>query len=179
MHLFVLYGPPAVGKLTIGKILSENLQIPLVDNHSITNPLARVFGWGHPEQYRLGEKFRFELFESAAREDKSLITTLGGGGAYYDFFVQTTKRIVESHGGSVVFVRLTSPEDVLFDRVSNQSRVDKFTISEREKLADVFSNNPDVFASVLVPNLIEIDTSKQSPAVSAEMIVQAFKEWGE
>lgn len=174
MKLIFIYGPPSVGKLTVAKELAKLTNFALVDNHSVVTPIAKVFGWGHPEQRRLGEKFRFELFEAAAKEGISLITTFGGGGAYYDAFIQKTKSLVEKHGGSVVFVRLTAPKDVLFERVSDQSRIDKFTIADKDKLADVFERDPDVFAKVFAEDLIEIDTSEHSPADSAAIIADAL-----
>lgn len=176
MKLIFIYGPPAVGKLTVAKELAEILKIPLVDNHSVVTPIAKVFGWGHPEQRRLGDEFRFELFEAAAKEGVSIITTFGGGGKYYDAFIQKTKEVIEKHGGEVIFVRLTAPEEVLFERVANQSRVDKHTISEKEVLAGLFQRNPDVFESVFASNLIEIDTSKHAPEESAKLIAQALNE---
>src|SRR5690349_15125109 len=120
MRLIFLYGPPAVGKLTVGKELAKRLDLPLVDNHSIVNPIARVFGWGHPEQKRLADAFRLELFRSAAREGKSLITTFGGGGEYYNAFIQATLQAVENEGGHVVFVRLIAPKETLTGRVADQ-----------------------------------------------------------
>ena len=172
MQLIFIYGPPAVGKLTVAKELSKILNIPLVDNHSMVTPLAKVFGWGHPEQKRLGDTFRFELFEAAAKENRSLITTFGGGGKYYDGFIQRVRSIIESHGGEVVFIRLVAPKEVLFERVDDQSRIDKFTVSDKERLADLFERVPDVFERALVPDHFEIDTSKYTPKEAAEIIAR-------
>ena len=176
MNLIFLYGPPAVGKLTVAKELSKILGLPLVDIHSIINPLAQVFGWKHPERKRLGDKFRLELFEAAAKEKISLITTFGGGGKYYDGFIQQVKHLVEAQGGQVLFVRLVAPKEVLFDRVEDQSRVDKFTISDKAVLEEVFETTPDVFEKALVPDHLEIDTSKQSPRESAKRIAEYLRD---
>lgn len=173
MKLIFLYGPPAVGKLTVAKELAKKLDLPLVDNHSIVNPIARVFGWGHPEQKRLANEFRLELFASAAKADKSLITTFGGGGKHYDHFIQATLRAVEDNGGEVVFVRLVAPKEALFARVADDSRVQKFTIATEERLSAVFENTPDVFERVLVDREhLEVDTSCYTPEEAAEVIAK-------
>jgi shikimate kinase len=176
MNLIFLYGPPAVGKLTVATELSKILDLPLVDLHSILNPLARVFGWRHPERCRLGDLFRFELFAAAAREQISMITTFGGGGACYDPFIQKVKQIVEAEGGTVIFVRLTAPKEVILERAENQSRVEQSKISDREKLAEHIEKTPDVFERARVPEHLEVDTSKQSPEESAQIIAEALKD---
>lgn len=175
MKLIFLYGAPAVGKLTIAKELAQLLDVPLVDNHSIVNPIARVFGWGHPEQQRLAHEFRVEFFGTAAREGKSIITTSGGGGEYYDYFIKAVLESVRKNGGDVIFIHLIAPKEVLLERVTHQSRVEKFTIAKKEKLLEIFENNPDVFARALVPEHFEIDTSLQAPQESAQMIVNAIR----
>ena len=172
MTLVFLYGPPAVGKLTVAKELSKILNLPLVDNHSVVNPIARVFGWGHPEQKRLADEFRIELYRSAARAGKSLITTFGGGGTHYDKFIQATVRAVEDNGGTVTFVRLTAPRETLVERVADASRVEKFTIATEERLAEVFERTPDVISPALVGPHFEIDTSLQGPEESARIVAE-------
>lgn len=175
MRLIFLYGPPAVGKLTIAKELAQLLDIPLVDNHSIVNPIARVFGWGHPEQQRLAHEFRVEFFGTAAREGKSIITTCGGGGQYYDYFIKAVLESVRKNGGDVIFIHLTAPKEALLERVTHQSRVEKFTIAKKEKLLEIFEHNPDVFARALVPEHLEVDTSTHTPIESAQIIAEYVK----
>lgn len=178
MKLIFLYGAPAVGKFTIAKELAKLLNIPLADNHSIVNPIARVFGWGHPEQQRLAHDFRVDFFSTAAREGKSLITTSGGGGEYYDYLIQAIRDGVRKNGGDVIFVHLTAPKEVLLERVENTSRVEKFTIAEKEKLLALFEKNPDVFARAWVPDHLEVDTSMHTPRESAEIIAEYVRTQG-
>jgi shikimate kinase len=174
MKLIFLYGPPAVGKLTIGKELSKMTGIPLADIHSLINPIAHVFGWDHPERSRLGHEFRIELFRSAAKAGKSLITTFGGGGAYYDDFIQEAKKVVEDNGGQVVFVHLIASREVLLDRVKGDSRAAHQKMTTVESLEKKFNEAPDVFAKALVPEHLELDTSLQSPEASAKIIADSL-----
>lgn len=174
MTLLFLYGPPAVGKLTVARGLSEATGFPLADNHAIVNPIARVFGWDHPERVRLASRFRLELFQTAAKEGISLITTFGGGGAYYDAFVQETKKIVEAEGGEVNFVRLTAPTDVLLQRVVGASRSTHEKMNTPESLETFIDERPDVLARALVGEHLEINSDEHSPEEMVRMITEYY-----
>lgn len=174
MKLIFLYGPPGVGKLTVATELARRTGIPLADNHSFNNPIARVFGWEHPERERLAHQFRTELFQAAAKHDKSLITTLGGGGVWYDDFIQKTKTLVEAEGGQVDFVRLTAPIDVLMSRATETSRSTHEKINTPEILRTFIDSRPDTQIRALVDEHLEIDSSKHSPEEMAQMIISYY-----
>lgn len=175
MNLVFIYGPAAVGKLTVAKALESLTNIPLADNHSLLNPVAKVFGWGHPERERLGRAFRLEFFQAAARADKSLITTFGGGGETYDDFIQDAKQIVEKEGGRVCFVRLTAPTEVLFERVRHDSRARHEKMRDEATLQKKLTETPDVLEAALVGPHLEMDSSKHSPEEMAQMIKECYQ----
>lgn len=54
MNLVFLYGPPAVGKLTVATILAEKTGYTLFHNHQIINLLRNVFGFDSKERRQLG-----------------------------------------------------------------------------------------------------------------------------
>lgn len=174
MNLVFIYGPPAVGKLTVAKALETLTQIPLVDNHSLVNPLAKVFGWDHPERERLSRQFRLAFFQAAARAGKSLITTFGGGGVYYDDFIQEVKRVIEGEGGRVIFVRLHASKNVLLERVRHDSRAHHGKIGSVKELEDKLIRIPDACARALVDTHLELDTSKHVPKEMAEKIKEYY-----
>lgn len=174
MDLIFIYGPAAVGKLTVAKALESLTGIPLADNHSLLNPVAKVFGWDHPERERLGRQFRLEFFQAAARAKKSLITTFGGGGKTYDDFIQDVKRIVEAEGGRVCFVRLFAPEAVLFERVRHDSRARHEKMQDEHTLRKKLTSTPDVLAPALVGDHLEMNTSVDTPTDMAAMIKEYY-----
>ena len=174
MNLVFIYGPAAVGKLTVAKALEALTGIPLADNHSLLNPVAKVFGWDHPERERLGRMFRLEFFQAAARAGKSLITTFGGGGETYDDFIQDVKRVVELEGGRVCFVRLQAPVEVLFERVRHDSRARHEKMQDEEALRKKLTSTPDVLEAALVGSHLEIDSSKNMPEEMASMIKEYY-----
>lgn len=175
MKLIFIYGPPAVGKLTVAKALESLTGIPLADNHSLLNPVAKVFGWDHPERERLGRSFRLEFFQAAARANKSMITTFGGGGETFDDFIKDVCKVVKAEGGEVVFVRLLAPKEVLFERVRHDSRERHAKMRTIEELEEKISRTPDICAKALVGEHLEMDTSEHLPDHMAKMIKEYYQ----
>ncbi len=75
MKLVFIYGPPAAGKLTIARKVSEQTGLSLFHNHLIVDAVGAVFPFGSEQFRRLREKFWFETFEAALQDGRSLIFT--------------------------------------------------------------------------------------------------------
>lgn len=74
--LVVIFGPPAVGKMTVGLELERLTGLPLFHNHMSVDPILRFFDFGTPAFGRLVGEFRRRLFEEvAASELPGLIFT--------------------------------------------------------------------------------------------------------
>lgn len=65
MHLVMLFGPPAVGKMTVGRELARLTPYRLFHNHATIEPLLDVFDWGTPAFETLKEEFRRRVVEEA------------------------------------------------------------------------------------------------------------------
>ena len=65
----VLVGPPAVGKMTVGKALSAQTGFPLFHNHIPIEAVLPVFEFGSPEFDRLVSGFRRAILEEVARSE--------------------------------------------------------------------------------------------------------------
>lgn len=73
--LLVVFGPPAVGKMTVGRRLVQRTGFRLFHNHMTIEPLAEVFGYGTPPYNVLNEEFRRRVMEEAARHGVDLVFT--------------------------------------------------------------------------------------------------------
>ena len=60
-ELLVIIGPPAVGKMTVGRALCARSDFRLFHNHHTIEPLADVFGFGSPSFDQLKDELRRDV----------------------------------------------------------------------------------------------------------------------
>jgi predicted kinase len=175
--LVYLYGPPASGKLTIAGRLSELTGFPLFHNHLTVTALRPVFSFGSPAFMAANRKVREAVFDVAGGAGISLIFTNNSAWsgpdprARFEAAAESYRRIMESHGGRTVFVRLTAPKSALEERVANESR------QAHDKLVDVVRLREllaELDPSPLHHDDLTIDTGQLSPEESARVIMDAL-----
>jgi hypothetical protein len=77
--LVFVFGPPAVGKMTVGRAIADAGGFRLFHNHHVIEPLLDVFDFETPEFQRLLDEFRQRVLEEAAAADVDLVFTLVWG----------------------------------------------------------------------------------------------------
>jgi DNA polymerase III delta prime subunit len=171
MKHVILYGPPAVGKLTVAEALGELTGWGVVHNHLSNNLVLEAFPYGHPEFSRLVISFRTQLFEAAAkaRVDGLISTLVYAPESLDDKIIAAWKRKVAKHHGQTLFVRLHCKEATLFRRVGDPSRVGHKKIIEKPFLKE-WLKRFDLFADVKGASSLAIDTDKLKPSQAAELI---------
>jgi hypothetical protein len=116
----------------------------------------------------LREQIWLAAFAEAARNDLSLIFTFNPERTVREEFIQDAIAAVESAGGRVIFVELTCAETELERRMEEPSR------KEFGKLASLGQyrslKSAGAFKFPKLPSEISIDTTNQSPAVTAKII---------
>ena len=75
VRLLLIVGPPAVGKMSVGRRIAERGDFRLFHNHHTIEPLVKVFGYGTPPFNILNGEFRRRVVEEAAAHDLDLIFT--------------------------------------------------------------------------------------------------------
>ena len=75
MKLLLIIGPPAVGKMTVGREITRHSTFRLFHNHHTIEPLVEVFGHGTPPFMILNSEFRRRVIEEAAAHRVDLIFT--------------------------------------------------------------------------------------------------------
>lgn len=74
--MLLIIGPPAVGKMTVGREIAAQSAFRLFHNHHTIEPLVEVFGHGTEPFNVLNIEFRRRVIEEAARNKVDLIFTL-------------------------------------------------------------------------------------------------------
>lgn len=69
MQLVILFGPPAVGKMTVGQELAKLTDLKLFHNHLSLELVHQFFDFGTPSFERVDRAVRFAFFEEIARSE--------------------------------------------------------------------------------------------------------------
>jgi len=75
-ELLVIFGPPAVGKTTVGRAVCERTGFRLFMNHHTIEPLSEIFGMDTPPFRTLTSEFRRRVVEEGAAANVRLALTL-------------------------------------------------------------------------------------------------------
>jgi hypothetical protein len=187
MELVVVFGPPAVGKMTVGRELGALTGYPLLHNHLTIEPLLAVFEWSSPSFQRLKEEFRRRVLEEAvASRLPGLVMTfvwgleLAADAATVRWYVD----LVVGAGGTVRFVELVAPLAVRQERNNTALRLEH-KASKRDRAfndADILAQEVHVMTSGAVttpadavlaahPHL-RLDNTELPPAEAARRVAE-------
>src|SRR3954453_17289400 len=135
-RLVFLYGPPAVGKLTVARAVAERSSFRLLHNHVTIDVVAKVLPFGTPTFWGAVGRLRQDLLECAAREEIDLVYTYvfaPGDEPQVDWAADA----YEAVGGSVSFVQLVASPDDLLRRVVEDGRRSHGKIADVETLREL------------------------------------------
>lgn len=171
-RLVFLYGPPAVGKLTVARAIAERQPFKILHNHVTIDAVAQVLPFGTEAFWGVVGRLRRDLVGAAAEEGIDLIYT-------YVFAPGDEQHVAdivaayESRGGIVSFVQLLAPREVLLERVLQADRKEHGKIADRETLARLLDQY-DNFTVAAGYETRTIDLGEISAAAAAEAILAHF-----
>lgn len=128
MHFVLIFGPPAVGKMTVGHELAKRTGFKLFHNHMTVEPVLDIFEFGSPPFNRLVDEFRRRVIEEAvAGELPGLVFTFVWGLELANDLelVEAYAKIVEDGGGTVHFVELYADRDERLARNGTAFRLEQ------------------------------------------------------
>ncbi|MFE5568949.1 AAA family ATPase [Amycolatopsis japonica] len=189
MDFVVLFGPPAVGKMTVGEELCKLTGFKLFHNHMTVEPVLGIFPFGSPPFGRLVNEFRRRVIEEAA--DAALpglvFTYVWGLDLPEDTdLIASYVDIVRSRGGRPRFVELYADLDERLERNTTELRLDRkpskrdldFSRANLLELDRDYVMNTDDTRRTHAQDLIErhdhvrIDNTRLSPAETAALILR-------
>lgn len=125
MQLILITGPPAVGKMTVGKALAQRTGFKLFHNHMSIRLVRAFFDFGTPGFSALDRSIRFSIFREVAKSDlPGLIFTLVWAFDHPEdhAYVQEIAQIFTDQGGEVMIVEL---EASLSERLIRNTGADR------------------------------------------------------
>lgn len=184
MEKFVfIFGPQAVGKMTIGQELSVLTGLKLFHNHMTIDLLEPLYGFS-PEMWRLTHLFRREIFQSFSKSDQygMIFTKIWYLDQKEDWDeIESICNIFSSQGVEIYFVELEADVDerLIRNKTTNrlQHKPTKRNIEESEQhLLSTLENRRlnSLEGEIKTKNYIRINNTKIDAAEVACMIQKEF-----
>lgn len=125
MRLLLIIGPPAVGKMTVGREIAARSEFRLFHNHHTIEPLTEVFGYGTDPFNVLNLEFRRRVIEEAAANSLDLIFSFVWGLQDPDdtAYVEQLVAPYEVAGGEIRVLELAADLETRLDRNRGESRL--------------------------------------------------------
>jgi hypothetical protein len=166
MKLLILFGPPAVGKLTVGKQIEAHSDFKLFHNHAVMDGIMHIFGRGTPAEDRLSRLVRESVIGEAANSGIDLIFTYTWNFSRPEKKdnIDAYKAAYELRGGQVFFIELDAPLEVRAERADDPERHQHKP--QAPKATDV-SPQPFFYPDIYT----RINTAGKTPAVIAKEIL--------
>jgi hypothetical protein len=183
-RLIFLFGPPAVGKMTVGQALASLTGLKLLHNHMTIEMLLPIFDYGTPPFNRLVQEFRTRIVEEMAHSSlPGLIFTYvwdldhPGDKALIDGYAD----IFRHEGGEVYFVELQAPLGVRLERNRSPHRIAHkpskadLQASEARLLSNEQGHRMNSDGDFFYPErYLKLDNKELSPEGAAARIKEAF-----
>ncbi|MCL6574410.1 MAG: AAA family ATPase [Bacillus sp. (in: Bacteria)] len=182
MKFILLFGPQAVGKMTVGHELEKITALKLFHNHMTIELVNPFFEYGTKEGNRLVSLFRQEIFEEVSKSDLygMIFTYVWALDQQADWdFVENVCNVFESKGGEVFFVELEADGEERLRRNKSPHRLEhkptkrNIEWSEHDLKVTMEKHRLNSFASEITKeNYLKINNTN----LGAEEVAQIVKE---
>lgn len=169
MKLLVIYGPPAVGKLTVANEISSRSDFKVFHNHKSIDVYTDVLDYGAEGFWEKVNELRFEIIELAASRGMNLIFTFCYG-PNDEPFIQRLEQIIDKYNGELYFAQLLSSKKELLNRVAQESRAKHGKVQDPDHLSRIL-DWADYSLTIPHKNSLLINnTDKSTEKVAMEII---------
>lgn len=182
--LVIIFGPPAVGKMTVGEALARRTGLRLFHNHLTIDPVLRFFEFGSPPFKRLVSEFRTRIFEEVAASTLPgmIFTFVWGFDDDSDArYIERLSAIFRARGADVFLVELEATQTERLRRNETELRLaaketKRDVVKSRARLLEddrrYRLNSRDELAGRA--DHLRIDNTELSADEVAERIIQRF-----
>jgi hypothetical protein len=184
MKLVIIFGPPAVGKMTVGMELAKITGLKLFHNHVTIELVLNFFEFGTPAFNRLVGEFRRRICEEVASSELE--------GMIFTFvwalevppdkkFIDEISQIFETKNGTVYFVELVADQAERLKRNDTELRLSqkpsKRNVEESNKRLienDTQYQMNSIEEFFYTENYLKIDNTSLKPVEVASRIADHF-----
>ncbi|OGY84583.1 MAG: hypothetical protein A3F54_05765 [Candidatus Kerfeldbacteria bacterium RIFCSPHIGHO2_12_FULL_48_17] len=174
MKLFILYGPPGVGKFTIGRKLAAKTDYKLLHNHLTIEPLRKIFPFASKPFIKLNRQWRLNVIETCAQNNINLIFTFVYAHPIDLPYIKKIQRAVKKHGGTVEFFALNCPRHILLRRITSAIRKKQGKITSPQEMKEIFGRY-DLFSPIPGVPSMRLNTGQLTAAQAAQKIMAVQK----
>ncbi|MGX1830710.1 AAA family ATPase [Paenibacillus taichungensis] len=185
MKFIIIFGPQAVGKMTVGQELEKITELKLFHNHMTIELVSPYFSYGTPQGKRLVNLFRQEIFEEVAKSELPglIFTFVWAFDMKGDWeYIRKISALFESRGAEVCYVELEADPTERLERNKSPHRLlhkaTKRNVewSEQELLSSMekyrLNSEP---GEITHEHYIRINNTDKSPKDVAHLIQERFK----
>jgi len=185
MKLVVIFGPHAVGKMTVGQELAKITDLKLFHNHMTIDIVSDLFANIPEERRRLIELFRHEIFDAYSKSNEygTIFTYMWALDSQDDWdYINYLEDIFKSRNSEIYYVELEADYDIRIGRNKTENRLlNKPTKRNLEKSEQLFIKLEDKYrlnsyeGELNKENYIKINNTSMEPAEAAKIIKERFK----
>lgn len=169
MKLVIIFGPQAVGKMTVGQKLSKITDLKLFHNHMTIDLVGNFFDYGSKEGKRLVNLFRQEIFEEVSKSNLYgiIFTFVWAFDLQEDWNnVKRLAELFESRGGTTYYVELEADLDERLNRNKSMNRLEhkpskrniEWSENELKRSLEKHRLN-SIDGEIIYPNYLRIDNT--------------------
>lgn len=173
MKLIIIYGAPAVGKLTTANELSKKTKYPVLHNHMTIDLATTYFPFNSKPFLKLVRQIRLDIVKELLSEKTSgLIWTTGLPNTSDNLlFYKKLNNLVKKNGGRTYYVKLVCSPEEQKERVLSKERKNYKKISTVNELKEMM-NNVDFSTQTPKNQTIVIDNTNLDLQKSTSKIIK-------
>lgn len=175
-----MYGPPGVGKLTIGQLLSDKTGFRFFNGHKLADVVHNIFEFGTKEFVDATNYLWLYLFTKLVKStSRGIIVSFVYGvqtleGKEDESFVKKIVTVANKSGAKMHFIKLTCSGSELYRRVRNKSRTKHGKITSVTLLKKI-RKTTKIDETIPIGKNTAIDTTSLSPKQTADRIISLLK----
>jgi len=184
MKLVLIFGPQAVGKMTVGQELAKITGLKLFHNHMTIDLVSHFFDYSSKEGKRLVNLFRQEIFEEVANShlDGMIFTYVWAFNLQTDWdYVHKVSQLFLSRGAEVFYVELEADLEERLIRNKSSNRLEHkpskrdIQWSERNLKQSIKKYRLNSFeGEITFSNYIKINNTYMSAEEVANLVKKTF-----